>query len=162
MWKNVMCFVYNVHKLVCIIRSVQPIFSCCSFLLFMLILSCANIGQFFSCMYSILYSSKNRYGLQSVFAIVSTRTANNIMWRENINKVFFTFVWAFTVLAWLRSSRVVRASDCQSKVVTVLDSIPASSDTMKSEGRQMKQCWKVLYIQFKVLAYCIINYLEIT
>jgi hypothetical protein len=26
-------------------------------------------------------------------------------------------------------------------VATVLDSIPASSDTVKFEGRQMKQCW---------------------
>jgi hypothetical protein len=27
------------------------------------------------------------------------------------------------------------------KVATVLDSIPASSDTVESDGRQMKQCW---------------------
>jgi len=32
------------------------------------------------------------------------------------------------------------------KVATVLGSIPASSDTLESEGRQMKQCWiKYLY-----------------
>jgi len=35
---------------------------------------------------------------------------------------------------WMRSSRVVNA-----KVATVLGSIPASSDTVESEGRQMKQ-----------------------
>jgi hypothetical protein len=36
-------------------------------------------------------------------------------------------------------SRVVRAlSGCQNR--TVLGSIPASSDTVESEGRQMKQC----------------------
>ncbi len=29
------------------------------------------------------------------------------------------------------------------KVATVLGSIPASSDTVESEGRQMKQCWKL-------------------
>ncbi len=40
---------------------------------------------------------------------------------------------------WMRPSWVVRASDCQ--VATVLGSNPASSDTVKSEGRQMKQCW---------------------
>jgi len=27
------------------------------------------------------------------------------------------------------------------KVATVLGSIPASSDSVESEGRQMKQCW---------------------
>ncbi len=27
------------------------------------------------------------------------------------------------------------------EVATVLGSIPASSDTVESEGRQMKQCW---------------------
>jgi hypothetical protein len=38
---------------------------------------------------------------------------------------------------WMRSSRAVRASDyqCQSAIVaTVLDSNPASSDTVESEG----------------------------
>ncbi len=33
-------------------------------------------------------------------------------------------------------------------VATVLDSIPASSDTVESEGRQMKQCW-IAYIKIK-------------
>jgi hypothetical protein len=38
-------------------------------------------------------------------------------------------------------SRAVRASGCLGhKVATVLDSVPASSDTVESEGRQMKQC----------------------
>ncbi len=37
----------------------------------------------------------------------------------------------------MRSRRLVRASDCH-KVVTVLGSIPASSDTVESEGQQMK------------------------
>ncbi len=34
------------------------------------------------------------------------------------------------------------------KFATVLGSIPASSDTVESEGRQMKQCWRK-YIQRK-------------
>jgi hypothetical protein len=34
------------------------------------------------------------------------------------------------------------------KVATVLGSIPASSDTMESERRQMKQCW-IKYIKRK-------------
>jgi hypothetical protein len=37
----------------------------------------------------------------------------------------------------MRSSRVVRAN---AVVATFLGSIPASSDTRKSEGRQMTQC----------------------
>jgi hypothetical protein len=35
---------------------------------------------------------------------------------------------------------VFYTSDINAKVATVLGSIPASSDTMKSEERQMKQC----------------------
>ncbi len=38
--------------------------------------------------------------------------------------------------AWMRSSRVVNA-----KVATVLGSTPAFSDTVESEGRQMRQYW---------------------
>jgi hypothetical protein len=45
----------------------------------------------------------------------------------------------------MRSSLVVRASDCQ---CTVLGSMPASVGTVESEGRQMKQCW-ILYEQKK-------------
>ncbi len=50
-------------------------------------------------------------------------------------------MWMSTSL-WIKSSRVVRASDSQSRIVTtVLGSITASSDTVESEGRQTKQCW---------------------
>jgi hypothetical protein len=38
---------------------------------------------------------------------------------------------------WMSSSRVVRAN---AVVATVLGSIPASSDSVESEGRQLKQC----------------------
>ena len=43
---------------------------------------------------------------------------------------------------WMRSSRVVRASDsqCRSR------NSPASSNTVESERRQMKQCW-ISYIK---------------
>jgi hypothetical protein len=41
---------------------------------------------------------------------------------------------------WMRSSRVVRASEANAVVATVLGSISASSDTVESKGRQMKQC----------------------
>ncbi len=41
----------------------------------------------------------------------------------------------------MRFNRVVRASDSKAEVAIVLGSIPASSDTVESEGRQMKQCW---------------------
>ncbi len=51
---------------------------------------------------------------------------------------------------WIRSSQVFRASGCivYAKVATVLGAIPASSDTVESEGRQMKQCW-ITYIKRK-------------
>ncbi len=44
----------------------------------------------------------------------------------------------------MRSSRIARVHDCswkRSKLATVLDSIPASSNTMDFEGRQMKNYW---------------------
>jgi hypothetical protein len=37
---------------------------------------------------------------------------------------------------WMRSSRLT----ANAVIATVLGSIPASSDTVESEGRQMKQC----------------------
>jgi hypothetical protein len=43
-------------------------------------------------------------------------------------------------LVSMRSSLVVRASDCQCTIATVLGSVPASVGTVESEGRQMKQC----------------------
>ncbi len=45
----------------------------------------------------------------------------------------------------MRFSRVVRASTVNAEVATVPGSIPASSETVESEGRKMKQ-WR---IQFK-------------
>ncbi len=49
---------------------------------------------------------------------------------------------------WMRSRRVVRASGCQCESRISPGSIPASSDTVESEGRQMKQCW-ITYIKEK-------------
>jgi hypothetical protein len=46
----------------------------------------------------------------------------------------------------MRSSLVVRASDVNTEVATVLGSDPASSDTVEFEGRQIKQCW-IQYIE---------------
>ncbi len=40
----------------------------------------------------------------------------------------------------LRSSRVVERLGVPAKVATDLGSIPAASDTVESDGRQMKQC----------------------
>jgi hypothetical protein len=40
----------------------------------------------------------------------------------------------------MRSSLLVKASDCHAEVAIVLGSILASSDTVESEGRLMKQC----------------------
>ncbi len=39
-------------------------------------------------------------------------------------------------------NRFVQSMTANAKVAKVLGSIPASSDTVESEGRQMKQCWK--------------------
>jgi hypothetical protein len=47
---------------------------------------------------------------------------------------------AGNVDAWMRSIGMVRVSDCQCQSTTFLSSIPASSDTMEPEGRQMKKC----------------------
>jgi hypothetical protein len=41
---------------------------------------------------------------------------------------------------WMRSCLVIRALTANAEVATVLGSIPASSDTVESEGLQMKQC----------------------
>ncbi len=70
----------------------------------------------------------------------------------------FNVVCLIFFLNWMRSSRIcgwssrvqVRASDCQCQIATVLGSIPASSDTVKSEGRQIKQCW-IQYMKKKNL-----------
>jgi hypothetical protein len=49
-------------------------------------------------------------------------------------------------------SRVVREHlTVNAQVATVVGSIPASSDTVESEGRQTKQCWKC-YKKTKKLA----------
>jgi hypothetical protein len=45
-------------------------------------------------------------------------------------------------ILWMRSSLVVRLERliANAEVATVLSSIPASSDSVESNGRQMKQC----------------------
>ncbi len=49
--------------------------------------------------------------------------------------------WDLAEWMWMKSSWVVKASDSQNaKFSTVLGSIIAYSDTVESEGRQMKQC----------------------
>jgi hypothetical protein len=58
-------------------------------------------------------------------------------------------MWVRSSWLWVRSSWVVRVSDSQCRLSgSVLGSIPASSDTVESEGRQMKQCW-ISYIKRK-------------
>jgi hypothetical protein len=48
--------------------------------------------------------------------------------------------WGWDLAVWLERLTA------NAVVATVLGSIPASSDTVKSKGRQMKQCW-ILYIK---------------
>jgi hypothetical protein len=49
-------------------------------------------------------------------------------------------LWMTSSLDVDENSRVVRASDFNAEVATALGSIPASSDRVKSEGQQTKQC----------------------
>ncbi len=81
---------------------------------------------------------------------------SSLVWmRYSLEQMRSSLVWMRSSLVWMRSSLgrmrssiewmgsslVVRASDCQCRVETVLGSIPAeASDTVESEGRQMKQC----------------------
>jgi len=51
-------------------------------------------------------------------------------------------VWMRSIAEWLE--RLI----ANAVVTTVLGSIPASSDTVESEGRQMKQC-RISYIKKK-------------
>ncbi len=65
----------------------------------------------------------------------------------------FSNIWWDLAELWMRSSPVggwdlaewLERQTANTVVATVLGSIPASSDTVESEGRQMKQCW-ILYI----------------
>jgi hypothetical protein len=52
-------------------------------------------------------------------------------------------LWTRSSLVWMRSSQLVRASNsqCKKRRNSPACSIPASSDTVESEGRQMKQRW---------------------
>jgi hypothetical protein len=53
---------------------------------------------------------------------------------RELTNIFFS-----SILGWMRFSRVwMRYRECL--VATALGSIPASSDTVESVGRQMKQC----------------------
>ncbi len=54
--------------------------------------------------------------------------------RETIPLSLFCFIVKNRVAEWLERLTV------NAVVATVLGSIPASSDTVESEGRQMKQC----------------------
>jgi hypothetical protein len=51
--------------------------------------------------------------------------------------------------------RALERLTANAKVATILGSLPASSDTMESEGRQMKQCgiqyFKKILLFFKVI-----------
>ncbi len=61
----------------------------------------------------------------------------------------WSFVWMRSSRVWMRSSRGWMRSIAEflerlavnAKGATVMGSIPESSDTVESEGRQMKQCW---------------------
>jgi|LakMenEpi03Aug12_release.lakeMendotaPanAssembly.Ray.scaffolds.fasta_scaffold615926_1 hypothetical protein len=93
-----------------------------------------------------------------------TRTVTTLRWQsdaltifgQNLSTTWLNLInnWAISHpllgnILWMRSSWEVRASDCKyqnTKVVKVQGSISQSSNTMESEGRQMKQCW-ILYLK---------------
>jgi hypothetical protein len=66
-------------------------------------------------------------------------------------------VWMRSRLVWVRDlaefrwdlAELLERLAVNTKAATVLGSIPASSDTVESEGRQMKQCW-ITYIKRKI------------
>jgi hypothetical protein len=65
--------------------------------------------------------------------------------KEYINGIFVAMycIVRLDLRVCMRSSRVhawLERLTANAKVATVLGSIPASSDTVESEGRQMKQC----------------------
>jgi hypothetical protein len=52
---------------------------------------------------------------------------------------------------WMRSDRLVRERlTANAKVAAVLGSTPASSDTIESEGRHAKQCWKKVFLKHHI------------
>jgi hypothetical protein len=53
---------------------------------------------------------------------------------RKIARSYNTIKWIGSIAEWLERLTA------NSEVATVLGSIPASSDTVESEGRQMKQC----------------------
>jgi hypothetical protein len=66
---------------------------------------------------------------------------------------------------WMRSSRGgwdvaewLERLSANAEVATVLASIPASSDTMESEGWKMKHCWVSTYIKKSKKSPCLFNY----
>jgi hypothetical protein len=58
---------------------------------------------------------------------------------RTFSSLYYIFIKTFYLAKWLERLAV------NAKVATVLCLIPASSNTVESEGRQMKQCW-ITYI----------------
>ncbi len=52
-----------------------------------------------------------------------------------IRNTYFVCITLWDLVEWLERLTA------NAQVATVLGSIPASSDTLESKGRQMKQCW---------------------
>ncbi len=74
---------------------------------------------------------------------LSTRVVQYIVQLTPLRKPFLTRAY----VRWMRSSRVVELLTVNAVVTTVL-AIPASSDTVESEGRQTKHCW-ISYLKKK-------------
>jgi hypothetical protein len=84
---------------------------------------------------------RKKYSLTCLFdVIVYSSTGEQVVIR--VKQLHPNNLWMISSLVWMRSRQVVRASDltANAEVATVLGSIPACSDTVETEGRQMKQC----------------------
>ncbi len=51
-------------------------------------------------------------------------------------------LFSYTVAQCRKYTVTAKVANAAPEVATVLGSIPETSDTVESEGRQMKQCWK--------------------
>ncbi len=81
--------------------------------------------------------------IRAVWALFDTVVWLHLVDINNKSACMLRYRVCTYVLAGWDLSECLTAKDV---VATVLGSIPASSDTVESEGRQMKQCW-ILYIE---------------
>ncbi len=85
------------------------------------------------------------------------------LWMRSIrvvDEIYPSCAWDLAKYGWDLVEWLERLT-ANAAVATVLGSIPASSDTVESEGRQMKQCW-ISYIDGKNIIACLLQYIRYT